>query len=50
MGWWAEDRTSRETGFSVTSSVYQTIIRQLTDNEIFQELMEAAFQSGRTHV
>jgi hypothetical protein len=29
--------SSPKTGFSVTSSVYQTIIRQLTDNQTSRE-------------
>jgi hypothetical protein len=29
--------TSRETGFSVTSAVYQRVIRELTDNELFRK-------------
>jgi hypothetical protein len=33
-----------ETGLSVTSSVYQTVIRQLTDNKTFQEPDPAAYR------
>ena len=38
----AWNANAHETGFSVTSSVYQGIIRQVTDNATFQALYRKA--------